>query len=241
MDEFDKLKVDKVLGYLSDLKSKEIFNAIIKKRENGIMDYSDLMSEGEYFNSEFFFPCKNAIYVDAGSYDGDSILGFIKFNQNFKKIFAFEPDEYNYNILKKSFVYNVYREKITLFDFALSDKKETTDFDSGKGVSSHLIDEQPSLINNKIKVSCQSLDNLIDEKVSFIKMDIEGAEIRALNGAKRLITTYKPDLAICIYHKEMDIFEIPELIHRMVPEYKIYIRHHGPEYTDTVLYATVKK
>ena len=89
------------------------------------------------------------------------------------------------------------------------------------------------------QLDCVALDEVIRESVSLIKMDIEGREMKALAGAKTLITTYKPKLAICIYHKYEDLWEIPEYIHSLVPEYKFYIRHHGPFYTDTVLYATV--
>ena len=68
-------------------------------------------------------------------------------------------------------------------------------------------------------------------------MDIEGSEIKALEGAKNTISKYKPNLAICIYHKTDDLWKIPDLIHKMVPEYQLYIRHHSCIFYDTVLYA----
>ena len=73
--------------------------------------------------------------------------------------------------------------------------------------------------------------------ITFIKMDIEGSEIPALRGAKEIIETQKPKLAICVYHKPEDIWEIPELILDYVPEYRLYLRHYSITYTETVLYA----
>ena len=84
-----------------------------------------------------------------------------------------------------------------------------------------------------------TIDSTLNGDVAtFLKMDIEGAELQALVGAKETIKKYKPRLAICIYHKLEDIVTIPEYILSLVPEYKFYIRHHHPTIgTETVLYA----
>ena len=82
-------------------------------------------------------------------------------------------------------------------------------------------------------------DHLQGEAVSFIKMDIEGAERGALRGAEQLIRRYRPDLAICVYHSISDLFEIPLYIHSIVPEYRLYLRHHTPVFCETVCYAVI--
>ncbi len=61
----------------------------------------------------------------------------------------------------------------------------------------------------------------------------------ALKGAEKIIKRDRPKLAVCIYHNPEDIFEIPFLIKKLVPEYKLYIRHHSDTYAETVVYATV--
>ena len=81
------------------------------------------------------------------------------------------------------------------------------------------------------------MDDVVDEKVTFIKMDIEGAEYEALLGAKETIQKNKPKLAISIYHKPEDIISIPKLIKSMVPNYRLYIRHYSNADNETVLYA----
>ena len=84
------------------------------------------------------------------------------------------------------------------------------------------------------------IDSLMNkEEVTFIKMDIEGAELKALKGAKNIILRDKPKLAISIYHKPEDIVEIPLFIKELVPEYKLYIRHYSNDSIETVLYAVI--
>ena len=73
--------------------------------------------------------------------------------------------------------------------------------------------------------------------VTYIKMDVEGAELDALHGAKETILRNHPKLAICFYHYQRDFVEIQKWIHSLVPEYKLYIRHHSFSVNETVLYA----
>ena len=84
------------------------------------------------------------------------------------------------------------------------------------------------------------IDSVVgDDNVTFIKMDVEGSELKALEGAKNTIIRKHPRLAICIYHKAMDVIEIPSYILSLVPEYKFYIRHYNSHMWETVLYAEV--
>ena len=81
------------------------------------------------------------------------------------------------------------------------------------------------------------MDNCILDEVTYIKLDIEGAELEALKGAKKIIQKYKPRLAVCIYHKKEDLIEIPQYLKELVPEYKFYVRHYSNTTWETVLYA----
>lgn len=89
--------------------------------------------------------------------------------------------------------------------------------------------------NDRIEVV--SLDSYIKEKVTFIKMDIEGAELEALKGCQNTIKKYRPKLAISVYHKKEDIIEIPGYIMSLVPDYHFYLRHYSSGFAETVLYA----
>ena len=84
----------------------------------------------------------------------------------------------------------------------------------------------------------RTLDGLLgSERVTFIKMDIEGAEVEALKGAKEIIQRDRPKLAISAYHRAEDIVNIPILVKEFVPDYHLYFRHYSNDVNETVLYA----
>lgn len=90
------------------------------------------------------------------------------------------------------------------------------------------------------KVPVDTIDNVCyEDRVTFIKMDIEGSELNALQGAINVIRRDRPRLAICIYHSFEDLYQIPLWIKDTVPEYKLYMRHHNDDATETVIYATI--
>ena len=82
------------------------------------------------------------------------------------------------------------------------------------------------------------LDDAIGKaRVTFLKMDIEGAELKALEGSRQTILDNKPKLAICVYHHIKDLWEIPLFIKTLIPEYRIFLRHHTKLEYETVCYA----
>lgn len=89
-------------------------------------------------------------------------------------------------------------------------------------------------IENLVKI-----DDEITEYVTFIKMDVEGAELESLKGATSILIKDKPRLAICIYHKKEDLSEIPQYLLSVVPEYRFVVRHYNAKPWETVLYAYV--
>lgn len=214
---------------LSDKKSKEIVDVICKKRKALDVDYTEYYEENQYFVENIIKKEPHAIFVDAGAYDGGTIDEFIQFQQNsFDKVLSFEMNEVNYRqILNKR-----YDERVTIYNKGLWNENVECRYSlqadaSRLGKGDHI-------------AQCVKLDEVLDgERVTFIKMDIEGAEKRALLGAEKTIKKWKPQLAICIYHEQNDLWQIPFLIHTMVPEYKLYVRHHMPNINETVLYAVL--
>ncbi len=92
--------------------------------------------------------------------------------------------------------------------------------------------------DNVERVIVRTIDNVLDgQKATFIKMDIEGAELVALKGAKKTLQMYKPKLAISLYHNNRDILEIPIWLKETVPDYKFYLRHYSNKRWDLVLYC----
>lgn len=86
-----------------------------------------------------------------------------------------------------------------------------------------------------------SLDEDIKEKVTYIKMDVEGFEVPAILGARQHIKNDTPKLAVCVYHIISDIWEVPRLIHNIYSGYRFYVRHYMEHQNwETVLYAVPK-
>lgn len=223
-------KLPSLKAICSDQKSVDFVDKIVEKRLNHIDDYSDICcGERQYFPSELFKIAEDEVFIDGGAFDGDTVREFIGFVDNkFKKVYSFEMDEKNFALIDR----NSFDERVEFFNLGLWDKEEEVSFFGNDGGS--LIVEDASEISQ-----CIVIDNFIHDKVTFIKMDIEGAEMNALEGAKETIKRDKPKLAICIYHKFSDLWQIPLYIHQLVPEYKIYIRHYARDKYETVVYATI--
>lgn len=246
-------KIIQVYNLLADKKSKIIFKKIIKFRLKHYYDIQmDLiMSKADqYFEAGVIKLRKNEVFVDGGAYDGDTVRR-IRNNPEWKdwKIFAFEPDPANYDVLKKS-IKDLNLSNVTAVKSGLWSKLDTLKFfglgspESGIGgddkFKSWSGDVNSSSMKAKIvELSVVSLDKYFYEKEmpTYIKMDIEGAEKEALMGAKQMIREFKPKLAICVYHKPSDLWEIPLLIKKLNPDYKLYLRHYSRELCETVVYA----
>ena len=168
-------------------------------------DHMFAMQEEQYFNPSFMTFEDEEVFVDAGCCDMTTSKRLRSHCKNLKRIYAFEPDKKNYEICK-SVCKNEFDEGIVyLFDKGTWSENTTLFFDASNDGASHVSDEGAESID-VIKI-----DDVVDpsERVTFIKMDIEGAEMESLKGAKHTIMRDVPKLAICIYHKPEDMYEIP--------------------------------
>ncbi|MDR2590941.1 MAG: FkbM family methyltransferase, partial [Oscillospiraceae bacterium] len=200
-------------------------------------NYSEWAYNDLYFPSDIPLQfSNNEVFVDAGCYDFNTSLDFIhNMNSEYKKIIAFEPNPGQYNICLEN-AKNI--KNVMIYECGLWNKSTTLNFSSSKDIpsSSHVI------YNNRktnIEIKAVKLDDILNgDEATYIKMDIEGAELNALKGAEQTIKKYRPKLAISIYHKLEDIWEIPEYLLKLNRNYKLYIRHHYIiGYVETVLYA----
>ena len=184
--------------------------------------------------------------IDGGGCYGDTALWFSHKVGEKGKIYSFEFLDKHLDIFTKSLDLNPHlKNRIKIFKKALhsDSKSDLYVYENGSGTFCSMEKiawggGSPYMIKTK------SIDDLVKEegleKVDFIKMDIEGSELVALKGAKRTICQYKPNLAICIYHKIEDFYMIPKYIKQIVPEYKLYVKHHTDREYETVLYASVR-
>lgn len=194
------------------------------------------VSRDQYFDKEIVkLNDGEEIFLDIGCFDMETTIE-LKKRCKTKKVYAFEPDKFNYRICKKK-VEDFGLNDVTLFEYGVSDRDGELSFAATGESYSRIATEGVFAETGHIEV--RSIDSIIpeSERVTFIKMDIEGMEFMALHGACNTIKRCKPKLAISLYHKPEDLTEIPLYIHELVPEYKLYIRHYSNELVETVLYA----
>ena len=239
-----KENVLKVMDILEDERSKEIMVTLIKNWFDFNVDtigYENIFTNDQYYPTDIIKLSDNESFVDVGAYNGDTLFDFLnRTNNKFDSIFAFELDNKNFKEMELAvdkLDINLKR-KIKLYNSGLLDEEKDVYYETGgSGMQSTFI----NVINTASDCgkTVRLTDILKNEKVTFIKMDIEGSEPKALSGAEEIIQKQKPKLAICVYHKPEHLWEVPLYLKNIVPEYKIYIRHHTPLEYETVCYAVI--
>ena len=216
---------------LADEESRKILSNLIRFR-SGLMDSYSLYKseEPQYFNSLSLNVKKNEnfIYVDGGAYDGDSYIE-CKNLKNIDEAILFEPDPDNYEILIKNS--SKFDKNVSMVPLGLSDGYSTFSFFSNDE-GGHISDSGDTTI-----CTC-SLDNFLGgKKIDFLKLDIEGNEARAIEGAKKTIQNNLPVLSMSAYHKPEDLWDLIKRVKAISDGYNFYLRQHYYNSFDVVLYA----
>ena len=178
----------------------------------------------------------NTTFVDLGAYDGDTIVQFLRHMQGrYKKIIAVEPDPINFNKLNRNHHDLVKDGLIIPHNFAVGEGDGELRFRS-TGDMSATFDEAGD-ISVMVKPLRYFLPNNQDDGSVYLKFDIEGAEWETLKADADLLSLIDPKMAISIYHDPKDLWRIPLLIKRLVPNKYLHLRSHGVDGTDLVTYA----
>lgn len=185
----------------------------------------------QYFN---VFKPEEEFFVDAGAYDGATILDFMQWTgRKYRKVIAMEPLGDMCRHIKDICLRNGLRN-VDIKEGAAWNREEELYFTDERTGSK--VEECGEIAIKGMSIDCVAGE----DKVTYIKMDIEGSERKALEGAKKVIQRDHPKLAVSLYHKPEDIVELPAYILELVPEYKFYIRHYRSDLCETVLYASVQ-
>jgi len=190
-----------------------------------------------YCISAFEFGKHGQEYVaDCGAYTGDTLLEFVRLAKMLRdgKYYAFEADPRTVGELQNTITRHGLTDFTEVYPYAVWHESTRLAFDCDASSSS--VNAQGSIV-----VDARKLDDVLAGKpVTLIKMDIEGAEHNALQGAESIIRTQKPKLAISLYHKPEDLWKIPQYLTSVVPEYRYWARWHSYRTTEFVLYASAR-
>lgn len=234
--------------YLKDEKSKQVFiNILLGHLEGSDRFFKNIYEGGQYFAlPEFDQVLGSEVYVDVGAYVGDSVEKYVMRKDGaFKKIYAFEPTWGSYCAMEKRVrrlkdEWNLDESKIECMHCAIGEKSaEMAVLEGENGANSNHMHEVPAGMEGGL-VKVVSLDVFFEGRMeipTFIKADVEGEELNVIRGAKNIIAKYKPKLAICTYHKDEDLYELPMELRKLNPDYKFALRHHKPQFNETVLYC----
>lgn len=228
-------KIEQLYTVCEDDDSKKTVAYVLRMRKDNTDDNQFIMQENfgidpDYFEQSFLSFCFEETYLDIGPQDGGTIDDFVRrVNNQYKNIMAWEIGKDSLRILNKK-----YKDKrIQICSYGAWNENTIMSVGGTNG-GRHLQSD-----DGENEIMCRRIDDVVDCPVTLIKMDIEGAEMNALLGARETIKKYKPKLMISLYHKPNDIWELPLFVKELVPEYKIYIRHHRTTPNDTVLYAVL--
>lgn len=192
----------------------------------------------QYFPDDLFAWTSHEWFVDGGAFDGDTVKEIVaEHGSNFAQVLAIEPDPANFKKLSDAvaaFPAHV-RDRIACRQVALASKSDAL-YVEMTGTPSSVTSTLEA--GNRVRVDALPLAALVgDARPTFIKLDIEGAEIDALRGARDFIVRDAPILAVCVYHQQNHLWRIPSMLKEWNPDYALFLRPHKEEGWDLVCYA----
>jgi len=202
-----------------------------------------ILKQYEYESKEVLIKAENSdIVIDGGGLWGDTSLFFASSINDYGKVYCFEFIPDNIQILNKNFNLNPkFKNKIELIEHPIWENSDLDMYYKDDGPGSIVTFDK--FENFDGKVSSLSIDDLVIrnniEKIDFIKLDIEGAELQALKGAKESIKKFRPKLAVAIYHHPDDFYSIPKFLNELNLGYKFYLKHLTIHNEETILFAKV--
>lgn len=205
-----------------------------------------LRSKNQYFE-DFIDYGSLDMFVDVGTFTGDTVLEFEKYNTNPNcEIVAFEMDDELYKIADSNL--KKINKKISLIKKAVSNKDGICTLKASLGsmqsITNDTFDNIEKEEMNGISFETITLDSHFSDRIDelsnkkiLLKMDIEGAEMEALSGMTNFIKKTHPTIAVCVYHKADDLFNISDFISKCDSSYQFRLRHYSDNQTETVLFA----
>lgn len=228
--------LERVLGLFSDEESRDVYAARIRSVLTGNPGYLPVAAHPDYYHP-LVRPEAGDVLIDGGVSDMVSEQRcFAEWVGAAGRIYGFEPVPGMYAKAAEQ-LSDLGQYNLTPMGLGMAPGEAHFTL---MGDSSRVSEAK----DGTVACAMTSVDAFVAERgierVDCIKLDVEGSELAALMGARKTITAMKPKLIVCLYHKKEDLYEIPPLIKRLVPEYELYLSHTSCSFLDTVLYAGVR-
>jgi FkbM family methyltransferase len=174
------------------------------------------------------------IFLDCGAFHGETAVWAVR--NGAQKVYSFEPNKENFAQLQRT-AKVVGEDKIIPLHYGVGEKDSAATV-IGTGANAHISSHAGQEAVTIISLDTFCINNNIIP--TFIKMDVEGYELKALHGASEILRKYKPKLAICLYHKLSHMWEIPMYIDGLQLGYSFFCKKNHPVW-EFVLYCTADK
>lgn len=245
-------EIESVINRLSDAESRDVLRGLHSYQTGGQLEA--LRRSGnetkQYLGTTLPSPFQenwlkgDVNFFDIGAYDGDTLRSmreyFPKDFPNFK-LTCVEPDLISFTSLKSWCEVN--KPDATLMHAAAGSLSKSVPFSStgelsSKSVGGPQLSDSDNMDDSQDFVKVLRLDDFgLEFSPTHVKMDIEGAELEALQGFSSTLKTWRPKLAISLYHKPRDMVEIPEFLFSLLSNYAWFVRCYGAHGYDTILYG----
>ena len=232
-------KIRQAFTLWADASSRAEFVAQVKWRMRGDFDALSAPVQHEiYFPDDLVALQRSEVFVDCGAYDGDTIRSLLERGAvTHGHVVAFEPDPATFRRLH-DYVDTLpphVRSQIVMHQAAVGATRSQVSFDS-TGTEASVVGDGTTVVD------CVPLDEVLgDQMPTYVKMDIEGAELDAIAGGGKVIRRALPVLAICAYHKFDHPWRIPAAIAELSDEFRFFLRPHHLQAWDLVCYAVPRQ
>lgn len=216
-----KNDLESAYNLLADDLSRQVFLDMLNYKFSGKMKYLFQHATLRENDLKLFDFSECETYFDLGAYTGDTVQEFLNMTDGkYGQIVAFEADKKNFDKLCAN--HNSLNNFLPL-NLAAWNKEEQISFAGTSGRQASIFGSKKKLIN------ADTIDNIAQKNnvyPSYIKMDVEGAEMQALEGGAECLKKCKPKLLLAGYHFDADLFRIPLFLHKINPDYQIFLRKH---------------
>lgn len=237
-------KFSKVQGLLDPGEQQNLYRLIVSSRsiqadmQQNLYDYYQNSHNHNLEYLEGVNPSSFLTIMEGGVFDGANTVEFASKIHNSGCVYGFEPNLDTATASRLSSLTST----IKLYPMALWSHKTVLSFyKNSANLQGARIVSNSSGLQELIEIPAISIDEFVDEyaiqKVDYIKLDVEGAELDVLQGSVKTLQRDRPQLAICIYHKKEHLYQIPLFLDSILENYCYHIGHYSPTFWDTVWYA----
>jgi FkbM family methyltransferase len=227
-------QIQEFRNLLEDEQSKSLFDSVLKYRKTGdVWVLPEILPiEEQYLPRDLPVVPQPMNLIDCGAYVGEIIEYARNLDFEVNSIFAFEPDPSNYLKLTQNLNTSGLAGTSLAIPMGVGDATALLRFSADGNLSAAISDVGDTF------VQITSIDEcIVSRDINYVKMDIEGAEQKALIGMKNMLINLRPNPAISAYHKPNDLWSLGLWLNKLNLGYKFSIRCYGHQCFDTVLYG----